>query len=63
MSPANTKTIIGLVDAGGSCGCSVGHSSQWRLIFYLAGWRHPGSVVVIENRRCELPVFRMSSIR
>jgi hypothetical protein len=58
MSPATNRTIIGLVDAGGSAGCSVGQSDQWRLIFHLAGWHHPGSEVVTGNRRCELSVSR-----
>jgi hypothetical protein len=49
-------TLIGLVDAGGSSGGCAGQSDRWSLIFHLAGWRRPGSAVVIEKRRCELPV-------
>lgn len=56
MSLGITRTIIGLVNVGGSGGGSVGGSDQWSLIFHLAGWRHPGSEVVIGKRRCELPV-------
>ena len=55
MSPTTTKRIIGLVDAGGSGGGSVGQSDQWSLIFNLAGWRYPGSEVVIGNRRLRFP--------
>src|SRR5438105_1614038 len=58
MQAATTRTIIGLVDAGGSGGVSVGQSNQWSLIFHLAGWRHPGSEVVTGMRRCEFPVSR-----
>jgi hypothetical protein len=58
MSHATTRTLIGLVDAGGSGGGSVGQSNQWSLIFHLAGWRHPGSEVVTGKRRCELPVSK-----
>ncbi len=58
MPPANTATIIGLVDAGGSGGGSIGQTDQWDLVFHLAGWRHPGSPVVIGSRRCLLPVAK-----
>ena len=58
MSPATTRTIIGLVDAGGSAGGSDGQSDQWNLIFHLVGWRYPGSEVVTGNRRCKLPVSK-----
>ncbi len=58
MAPATASTIVGLVDAGGSSGASLGRSDEWRLSFHLAGWHHPGSAVVIGNRRCELPVSK-----
>jgi hypothetical protein len=58
MSPANTRTIIGLVDALGSGGASDGQSNQWSLVFHWAGWRHPGSEVATGKRRCELPVSK-----
>jgi hypothetical protein len=58
MSPATTRTIIGLVDAGGSGGVSDGQSDQWSLIFHLVGWRYPGREVVTGNRRCKLPVSK-----
>ncbi len=58
MSPAANRTIIGLVDAGGSGGGSVGGSDQWSLFFHLAAWRHAGCEVVTGNRRCELSVSR-----
>ena len=53
-----TRTIIGLVDAGGSGGCSIGQSGRWSLSLHLAGWRYPGSALVMGNRRCELPVSK-----
>lgn len=56
MPPEIPSTIIGLVDAGGAGGGSVGGTGQWSLIFHLAGWRHPGSAVVVGERRCEMPV-------
>ena len=58
MPPPTASTIIGLVDAGGSSGASLGRSDEWRLSFNLVGWRYPGSAVVIGNRRCELPVSK-----
>lgn len=56
MPPESPSMIIGLVDAGGAGGGSVGGSGQWNLIFHLAGWRHPGSAVQVGKRRCETPV-------
>jgi hypothetical protein len=58
MPPATASTIVGLVDAGGSSGASLGRSDEWTLSFHLAGWRHAGSAVVFGNRRCELAVSR-----
>ncbi len=58
MSPTTTRTIIGLVDAGGSAGVSDGQSGQWNLTFHLVGWRYPGSEIVIGHRRCKLPVSK-----
>ena len=58
MLTPNTTTIIGLVDAGGSGGGSIGQTDQWDLVFHLAGWRHPGSPVVVGSRRCLLPVAK-----
>jgi hypothetical protein len=56
MPLTTPSTIIGLVDAGGAGGGTVGGSGHWSLIFHLAGWRHPGSRVVVGERRCEMPV-------
>ena len=58
MSLATPRRMIGLVNAGGSAGGSVGRSDQWSLIFHLAAWRHPGSELVIGERRCELSVSK-----
>ena len=56
MPPATTRTIIGLVGARGSAGVLFGQPREWRLVFDLVAWRHPGSAVVIKERRCEMPV-------
>ncbi len=56
MPVASRKTIIGLVDAGGSAGVSSGSSNGWNLVFRLVGWRHPGSPVETGERHCALPV-------
>ena len=58
MPPAAIRTITGLVDARGSGGCSIGQSDRWNLNFHLAGWRHPGSAMIIGERRCEFPVSK-----
>jgi hypothetical protein len=51
------KTLIGLVDAFGSAGGSIGGTDQWSLIFNLAAWKQEGAVS--EGKlRCELPVTK-----
>ncbi len=55
MAAEQRNLIIGLIDSTGSGGASAG-GKEWFLVFHFAAWRHPGSEVVIKERRCELPV-------
>lgn len=55
MNSATKRTVIGLVDAGGSGGGSSG-GTDWSLIFHFAAWRNPNTPPVIAERRCEFPV-------
>lgn len=56
MPRETPSTIIGLVDAGGAGGGSIGGTGRWSLIFHLAGWRHPGSAIEVGKVRCSMPV-------
>jgi hypothetical protein len=55
MATEQRDLIIGLVDAIGSGGASAG-GNEWFLVFHFVAWRRSGSEVIVEERRCELPV-------
>lgn len=56
VSQTTKSTIIGLVDALGSGGGSVGGTDKWNLIFHLAAWKTHDGHLSIGKLRCELPV-------
>lgn len=56
MSASPNWVLLGLVDASGAGGVSIGAPDSWRLVVHLAAWRLPGGPVSRNERRCEFSV-------
>ena len=50
--------FVGLVDAQGCGGMSIGSADSWYLLFRLAAWRESADSVVRQRTRCEFPVSK-----